>query len=241
MLNIQNLSKRFGGMDVISGLNLHVKAGRIHSIIGPNGAGKTTLFNLITGLYKPDSGDIRFEQTLLNPLKPHRIAKLGISRNFQNIRLFSHMTVEENLRMGQGTQISFGLSSLIPYLHGNKRQSLEGELERVLDLLCFERKRDLPASQLSYGEQKRLEIGRAICSGAKLILLDEPAAGLNPEESAQLNEFILTIRDHGVTVLLIEHDMSVVMKISDIVTVINFGQKNRGGNAAGHQASSGCA
>lgn len=132
MLNIQNLSKRFGGMDVISGLNLHVKAGRIHSIIGPNGAGKTTLFNLITGLYKPDSGDIRFEQTLLNPLKPHRIAKLGISRNFQNIRLFSHMTVEENLRMGQGTQISFGLSSLIPYLHGNKRQSLRANWKEYL-------------------------------------------------------------------------------------------------------------
>jgi branched-chain amino acid transport system ATP-binding protein len=225
MLKIQSLSKRFGGIQVIDGLDLEIKAGTIHSIIGPNGAGKTTLFNLISGLYKPDAGEIRWNHTLLNSLKPYQIARLGISRSFQNIRLFQHMSVLENMRMGQSMRISSGLSSLVPFIHSKKRRKLDEELEQIIQMMRFDAKKHLLASELSYGEQKRLEIGRAICTGSKLILLDEPAAGLNPEESLQLNDLILQIRDSGVTVLLIEHDMSVVMKISDEITVINFGRK----------------
>ncbi|MFC4767702.1 ABC transporter ATP-binding protein [Effusibacillus consociatus] len=225
MLTINHLSKQFGGLQVIHSFSMHVKPGQIHSIIGPNGAGKTTLFNLITGLYRADQGEIIFQDQKLNHLKPYEIARLGISRTFQNIRLFQHMTVAENIKMGQSTQVDTGLRSLIPFYNAKKQKQLDEETEQLLSLLELEEKRDWNAGRLSYGDQRRLEIARALATGAKLILLDEPAAGMNPEESRKLNEVILKINRNGVAVLLIEHDMSVVMEISDYVTVLNFGQK----------------
>lgn len=225
MLKINDLCKQFGGLQVISSFDLHVQRGEIHSIIGPNGAGKTTLFNLITGLYKADRGEMRFEDYPIDQLKPHEITRLGISRTFQNIRLFQHMSVADNIKMGQSTRVHTGLRSLIPFYNAKAQKALDQEAEQLLELLGLVDKRNWFAGQLSYGDQRRLEIARALATGAKLILLDEPAAGMNPEESSRLNEIILKIKQSGITVLLIEHDMSVVMEISDYVTVLNFGQK----------------
>lgn len=225
MLKIDRLSKQFGGLRVIDQVGLHVKKGEIHSVIGPNGAGKTTLFNLITGLYKADQGEIRLNDQNLQGRKPFEITRMGVGRTFQNIRLFQHMTVEDNIKMGQSTRVHTGLRSLIPFIHAKKQKELDFETEQNLQLLGLEKKRHWTAGQLSYGDQRRLEIARALATGAQLILLDEPAAGMNGDESRKLNEVILKIKEQGVTVLLIEHDMSVVMEISDYVTVLNFGQK----------------
>jgi branched-chain amino acid transport system ATP-binding protein len=225
MLKINHLSKQFGGLQVINQVGLRVKQGEIHSVIGPNGAGKTTLFNLITGLYKADQGDVLFNNQRINKMKPFEITRLGVGRTFQNIRLFQHMTVVENIKMGQSTRVHTGLRSLIPFINSKAQKDLDQETEQFLELLGLENKRNWTAGQLSYGDQRRLEIARALSTGAKLILLDEPAAGMNGDESRKLNEVILKMKENGVTVLLIEHDMSVVMEISDYVTVLNFGQK----------------
>jgi branched-chain amino acid transport system ATP-binding protein len=223
MLSIENLSKRFGGLQVINNVSFHVKEGEIHSIIGPNGAGKTTLFNLITGLYQPDQGKINFHGTSLIYKKPYKIARMGISRTFQNIRLFPEMSVIQNVTIGQSTRFDIGIRSI--FTNPFKKLKDEEGLIHQLDLVNLTTKKQMLAKELSYGERRRLEIARALATGCQLILMDEPAAGMNPDESAQLNEIILKIRDSGVTVLLIEHDMSVVMQISDTVTVINFGEK----------------
>lgn len=224
MLKVEGLHKSFGGLDVIRDVSFEVKHGTIHSIIGPNGAGKTTLFNLITGIYKPDKGDILFRTRSISRNKPHEIARLGVSRTFQNIKLFADMSVIENIWIGQSARVNVGIRSLFP---GQRKMqtALREEVERLLELTKLADKRHMKAKNLAYGEQRRLEIARALSSGADLILLDEPAAGMNPDESAELNALITRIRDSGKTVLLVEHDMSVVMNISDTVTVINFGEK----------------
>jgi branched-chain amino acid transport system ATP-binding protein len=224
MLKIERLYKSFGGLDVIKNVSFEVKQGTIHSIIGPNGAGKTTLFNLITGIYKPDQGDVQFRSLSISGKKPHEIARMGISRTFQNIKLFPDMSVMENIMIGQSTRLNIGISSIFPF-QGKKQAALREELEQLLELVKLTEKRYMKAKTLAYGEQRRLEIVRALSSGADLLLLDEPAAGMNPDESSELNELITRICNSGKTVLLVEHDMSVVMNISDTVTVINFGQK----------------
>ncbi|ABZ83678.1 branched chain amino acid abc transporter, ATP-binding protein [Heliomicrobium modesticaldum Ice1] len=232
MLIVDEVHKSFGGLNVIHEVTFQVPDGVIFSLIGPNGAGKTTLFNMITGIYPIDRGHISYQGTMLNELSPHGITRLGIARTFQNIRLFPHMTVLENVRVGQSLLIGAGLRSLIPGYQRQKEKDLLAEAERLLELLHLEDKKDRYAAELSYGDQRRLEIARAMATGAKLLLLDEPAAGLNPEESQELNRIILKIRDEGHTILLIEHDMSVVMKISDRVAVINFGEKIAEGTPA---------
>lgn len=224
MLKVEGLYKSFGGLDVIRNVSFEVKQGTIHSIIGPNGAGKTTLFNMITGLYKPDKGDILFRSHSISRKKPHEIARMGVSRTFQNIKLFADMSVAENIWIGQSACVNIGIRSLFP-VSRKASAALREQLERLLELTKLADKRHMKAKHLPYGDQRRLEIARALASGADLILLDEPAAGMNPEESAELNGLITRIRDGGKTVLLVEHDMSVVMNISDTVTVINFGEK----------------
>ncbi|MBM7867720.1 ATP-binding cassette domain-containing protein [Heliobacterium gestii] len=232
MLVVDEVHKSFGGLNVIHEVTFQVPDGAIFSLIGPNGAGKTTLFNMITGIYPIDRGHISYQGTMLNEQSPHAITRLGIARTFQNIRLFPHMTVLENVRIGQSPLIGAGFKSLIPGYQRALENRLRTEAERLLELLHLADKKHRSAAELSYGDQRRLEIARAMATGARLLLLDEPAAGLNPEESQELNRIILKIRDEGHTILLIEHDMSVVMEISDLVAVINFGEKIAEGTPA---------
>ena len=237
ILTVERLSMRFGGLTAIDDLSFSAPAGKITSIIGPNGAGKTTLFNCITGFYRPSSGSIGLAHPtlgalLLENLPSHRVARdAKVLRTFQNTRLFPKMTVLENLVVAQHNALqaasAFSLAGLLRlprYLRAEKRaieQSMNW-LER-LNLLEFA---DTAAGDLPYGTQRRIEIGRALCAAPVLLCLDEPAAGLNPRESAELNELLLQLtRERGISVLLIEHDMSVVMKVSDHIVVLNYGRK----------------
>lgn len=225
MLAINNLSIGFNGYKVINNLNLNIPSGKVFGLIGPNGAGKTTLFNMISGIYKPDGGSIKFQERELIGLKPYEITSLGIARTFQNIRLFPHMSVLQNVLVGQNLHTSAGLLSLLPCIHRKREKVLLEKATAILDFLHLVDKRDVNACELSYGDQRRLEIARALATEPKLLLLDEPAAGMNPKESEDLTFTIAKIRKEGHTILLIEHDMSVVMELSDQVAVINFGEK----------------
>ncbi|MHB8170526.1 MAG: ABC transporter ATP-binding protein [Thermincolia bacterium] len=225
MLAINHVSIGFNGFQVINDLCFDIPEGKIFGLIGPNGAGKTTLFNIISGIYKASTGSVKFLDQEIIGLKTHEITRLGIARTFQNIRLFPHMTVLENVLVGQNLHASSGLLSLVPFIHRQKEKELLQNAEAILEFLHLENKRDVHACELSYGDQRRLEIARALATDPKLLLLDEPAAGMNPKESEELVYTIAKIRDEGHTVLLIEHDMSVVMELSDHVAVINFGEK----------------
>ena len=206
LLEVKNLSKQFGGIKAVDNVNISIKQGEIISVIGPNGAGKTTVFNLLTGIYKPDQGEIYFRGEAIHHLHPIEIVHKGVARTFQNIRLFQDMRVIENVLVGthHRTKYSFWDSTL-----RTKR---------------FRKEEDEYAANLPYGDQRKVEIARAIATGAKLILLDEPAAGMNPQESLELMGFIRELRDMGYTILMIEHDMSVVMNISDRIYVIDHGK-----------------
>ncbi len=222
----ENLQKSFGGLRAIDSLNFRVSLGQVKSVIGPNGAGKTTLFNLITGVFLPSQGIIRFSGQILNGLKPYRIARLGISRTFQNLQLFSNMTVLENVMVGKHPLTSAGLLSTglrLTRMRKEEKYIREKALEE-LSFMGLETKAELEALSLPLGEQKLLEIARALATSPKLLLLDEPAAGLNIRETEKLSQTILKIRDRGVTVMLVEHDMSLVMGISDEVLVLNYGR-----------------
>ncbi len=228
LLNIEGLTKRFGGVTALEKIEFSILRGKIVSIIGPNGAGKTTLFNCITGLYSPDEGSIYLdEQILLNRLYPFLIATKGIARTFQTIRLFKHMTALENVMVGAHVRTRLGLWDTL----GGPRRFLVTEKKirthalRLLSFFGLAAKADELASNLSYGHQRRLEIARALASDPKILLLDEPAAGMNPKEKEDLLETIRAIRANGVTILLIEHDMKVVMPISDKVVVLDYGKK----------------
>ena len=223
-----NMTKRFGGLVAVNALNFSIAQGSIVSIIGPNGAGKTTFFNCITGFYQIDDGELMFEGRRLNGRSSDQIAKLGISRTFQNIRLFNNMTVIENLMVGQERHLKSSWIGAIVGSPGTRREDKEAE-ERARELLRFvglRGKGDLFAKNLPYGDQRRLEIGRALASKPTLLLLDEPTAGMNPKETAETTDFIQKLRDElGITVMLIEHDMRVVMGISERIIVMDFGQK----------------
>jgi len=218
---------RFGGIRAIEGLSLKVKTGIIMSIIGPNGAGKTTIFNCLTGITQPTKGSIRFSQTNITRLPPHAIARLGIARTFQNIRLFKEMTVMENVMVAQHSKTRSGIFGAI------MRQKSFYEEERIvqersLEYLAFVGLSDCAETvswNLPYGAQRRLEIARALASDPSLILLDEPTAGMNPQETSEIMELINNLKELGKTVLLIEHDMKVVMGISDWIAVLNHGVK----------------
>jgi branched-chain amino acid transport system ATP-binding protein len=227
ILRSENLQKSFGGLRAIDSLTFAVSRGQVKSVIGPNGAGKTTLFNLITGIFLPSAGVLRFNGQILNGLKPFRIARLGISRTFQNLQLFGNMTVLENVMVGRHSLSSAGLLST-GLRFSRMRKEEKGIREKALEELSFmglEIKAELAALSLPLGEQKLLEIARALATSPQLLLLDEPAAGLNIRETEKLSQTILQIRDRGITVILVEHDMSLVMEISDEILVLNYGKR----------------
>ena len=228
VLEVQGVTKRFGGLVAVNQVSLEVNEGEIFSVIGPNGAGKTTFFNLLTGIYTPDEGRILFLGRDITGTTPDKAAKLGIGRTFQNIRLFGAMTVLENILVGRH------IHTRVPYLHALLRTPLARKeekkaLEEALSLLEYVgllHRKDELARNLPYGEQRKLEIARALALKPKLLLLDEPAAGMNPKETEALQEFILKIRsERGLTILLIEHDMRLVMRISDRIAVLDYGSK----------------
>jgi branched-chain amino acid transport system ATP-binding protein len=211
----------------VDDLSFAVQEGAIASLIGPNGAGKTTVFNCITGFYHPQRGSIQFHGREIRGLRPHRIAQLGLVRTFQSIRLFPNMTAQDNVLAGRHCRTRAGVLGAIARLPRQQREERESaaRAEALLDFVGLDRTRYALAGALSYGDQRRLEIARALASDPALLVLDERAAGMNPAEKQRLAELIRRIRDRGITVLLIEHDMRLVMGISDLVTVLNFGRK----------------
>jgi branched-chain amino acid transport system ATP-binding protein len=226
VLRIQDVQKYFGGLRAVDGLSFAVPEGQIKSVIGPNGAGKTTLFNLITGVFPPTQGRFEFAGQILNGLKTHQIARLGISRTFQNLELFPNMNSLENAMLGCHTHTAAGIFRAgfrLPGMREEEKRIREKALEE-LRFMGLEGKALLAAKSLPLGEQKLLEIARALAAQPRLLLLDEPAAGLNIRETETLSETILRIRDRGITVMLVEHDMSLVMGISDEVLVLNYGR-----------------
>ena len=227
ILSVENLQKSFGGIQAIDSLDFSISQGQVKSVIGPNGAGKTTLFNLITGIYRPSDGILRFNGKILNGLKPYRIARLGISRTFQNLQLFANMTVLENVMVGRHSLTSAGLLSTGLRLSRMRREekNIRKKALEELSFMGLETKPELEAVSLPLGEQKLLEIARALATSPRLLLLDEPAAGLNIRETEKLSQTILKIRDRGITIILVEHDMSLVMEISDEILVLNYGSK----------------
>ena len=227
LLEITGLTKRFGGLCAISDCNVKVETGHTHGIIGPNGAGKTTLFNLITGIYAPTEGDIVFDGKSIAGMRPSRIAIQGIGRTFQNIRLFKTKSVLENVRVAFDSQLHYSyLSALLrlPRLVRDEKNSIDESME-LLEAFGLASQAHHLASELSYGLQRKLEIARALALKPKLLLLDEPAAGLNSGETVQLTEFLRWVRDeYKVTLLVIEHHMHLVMALCDRITVLDFGQ-----------------
>lgn len=227
LLEIHEVTKRFGGLCAISNCSIDVEAGCTHGIIGPNGAGKTTLFNLITGIYKPTSGDILYKRESITRLRPNRVAALGIGRTFQNIRLFRSLTVLENVRIAFDSQLHYSpLEALfqLPQQGRDESRSMTESL-RLLELFGLSDQAESLAGELSYGSQRRLEIARALALKPELLLLDEPAAGMNTAETAVLTEFLRWVRQQfHLTLILIEHHMHLVMNLSDRITVLDFGQ-----------------
>ena len=228
LLKIRDLTKRFGGLIALSGVNLNVDKGMIVGLIGPNGAGKTTLFNCLTGVNRPEKGDMLLAGKSLRGLKSHVITRLGISRTFQNIRLFNHMTSLENVLVGRHCRMRAGVWGAVARGRGavEEEQGAFRKAETLLEFVGLGRQGDILAKNLPYGDQRRLEIARALAAEPSLLLLDEPTAGMNPQETMALTKFIDRIRGAlGLTILLIEHDMRVVMGISDVVVVLDNGAK----------------
>jgi branched-chain amino acid transport system ATP-binding protein len=227
LLSLQNVTMKFGGVTALGEVNLEVKKGEILALIGPNGAGKTTVFNVVTGVYKPTSGSITFAGTKINKQKRFEITQMGIARTFQNIRLWGDMTTLENVITATDAHKKSGLVGALFGLPRARREERENR-ERAHEILKFigiDEYSDRLAKNLPYGVQRRLEIARAMGTNPQLLLLDEPAAGFNPAEKVELAALIKRIRDAGYTVLLIEHDMSLIMGISDRVAVLDFGIK----------------
>jgi len=228
--SVQNLTISFGGLTAVDNVSFEVTSGSIFSIIGPNGAGKTTIFNCINGLYTPNSGKMIFKGEEITGLKPHKIARKGIARTFQNIELFSRMTTMENLMLGRHLHINTGVFSGATFFRRKSKAAREEikhreQVERIIDLLDLQAARKQFVGGLPYGTQKLIELGRALALEPELLLLDEPSAGMNTEEKQDLIFWVKDIQDElGVTILLIEHDMRMVMDISDRILAINFGK-----------------
>jgi branched-chain amino acid transport system ATP-binding protein len=227
VLRIQNVTRRFGGLTAVDNVSFDVRRGEVFALIGPNGAGKTTLFNGITGLIPPSAGVVEFEGSDVTGLRPHRVAKMGIARTFQNIRLFDYMSALDNVRVGQHCRMHAKLWDAMFKTPLERREERRVE-ERAMELLRFvgiEHHAHNYARNLPYGQQRRLEIARALASGPRLLLLDEPAAGFTPQEKVELMALVEKIQSEGITVFLIEHDMKLVMGISRRIVVLDHGEK----------------
>jgi branched-chain amino acid transport system ATP-binding protein len=227
-LQADNISVKFGGLVAVDDVSFDIPTGGVVSLIGPNGAGKTTFFNVLTGLYKPTSGTVTFDDKNITAKPPHKIAQAGVARTFQNIRLFGLMTAEENVMVAMHSHLRSGIISTI--LGTKKQRTEERESKKIarelLEFVGIGNTADQFARNLSYGDQRRLEVARALALKPKVLLLDEPTAGMNPQESKTFVDFVYRVRDEkDVSILLIEHDMSVVMKVSERITVLDRGQK----------------
>jgi branched-chain amino acid transport system ATP-binding protein len=227
LLEVRGLSKRFGGLVAVKDVSFTVEEGAIKAVIGPNGAGKTTLFNLVAGALAPDAGTVLLRGESLHGRPPHRVAAMGLSRTFQNLKLFSGMTALENVMVGRHPRTRAGfLAGMVPSPRARREErSVRARAMEELAFVGIERLAGADASSLSYGQQRTVELARALASDPTLLLLDEPAAGLNMRETAELAGLIGRIRERGVTVLLVEHDMGLVMGISDSVAVLSYGEK----------------
>ncbi len=226
LLEATQVTKRFGSLLAVNRVDVCIEPGTIHAIIGPNGAGKTTFFNCVTGLYAHDEGTIVFKGQPVDGLKAYQRAVLGMSRTFQNVRLFPQMTVLENVMVGRHCRTRAGLLRMFLRIGPlAEEEAIRARALAILDFIGLSHRRDLPATTIPFGEQRRLEIARALATDPDLLLLDEPTSGMNPRETDELDELIKRVQALGKTILLIEHDMSVVMRISDVITVLNFGEK----------------
>lgn len=227
LLELNNMTIKFGGLTAVNQLDLQLEEGTVRALIGPNGAGKSTVFNVITGIYAPTQGTVAFKGNDITALKPHLITSLGIARTFQNIRLFKNLSVLDNVKIGRHCRAGAGIFGALtrhPGVKGEEKSITEKSLGALAVVGLTEKKGEL-ARNLSYGEQRRLEIARALAAEPVLLLLDEPAAGMNPQEKQTLMQMILKVRQTGVTILLVEHDMKFVMNISDCVDVLDYGCK----------------
>ncbi len=234
MLSIEGLTKRFGGLVAVDGVGFAVPRGRVVSVVGPNGAGKTTLFNLVTGVIAPDAGTVRLDGQDVTGLPPHRIARLGVGRTFQNIRLFAHLNALENVMVGM---VAGGRSGVLDALactrrDRRERRELIERAEALLDWVGVGANRTRMPAELPYGDQRRVEIARALGLDPRLLILDEPTAGMVAREATAVIELIAKLRERGVTLMLIEHNMNVVMAASDHIVVINFGRRIAEGTPA---------
>ncbi|GAA4501164.1 ABC transporter ATP-binding protein [Actinoallomurus oryzae] len=227
VLDLRRVTMRFGGVVAINGLDLTIDQGEIFALIGPNGAGKTTVFNVVTGVYRPTEGNVVFAGSRIDGKKRFKVTKLGVARTFQNVRLFHNMSALENVLVGADANHRTGLAGAALGLPWHRREERQGRAtaEEIMEFVGIGHRIHETARNLPYGDQRRLEIARALATDPKLLLLDEPAAGMNPTEKEELQRLIRKIRDAGRTVLLIEHDMSLVMGISDRIAVLDFGQK----------------
>ena len=227
ILSMQSVSKRFGGLHALSGVTLNIERGDIYGVIGPNGAGKTTLFNVLTGLYQPDEGEFVFNGEPLRVEKPHQVAERGIARTFQNIRLFHNMTALENVMVGRHVRTRAGVFGAILRGAGTRAEeaSIEARATQLLDYVGLKHRRDFLAKNLPYGDQRRLEIARAMATDPTLLALDEPAAGMNATETAALKTLLEKIQADGMTILLIEHDVKLVMGLCKRIAVLDYGKK----------------
>ena len=227
ILDLANVTKRFGGLVAVDDVSLSIKRGEIFALIGPNGAGKTTLFNNVTGLFKPTSGHVIFDGRDITGSKPHEVARLGIARTFQNIRLFDYMTCIDNVRVGRHVRMRAKLWDGLFKLPAERREEnrVSEEAMELLRFVGIQRQAHQYARNLPYGQQRRLEIARALATEPKLLLLDEPAAGFTPQEKVELMTLVHKILDRGITVWLIEHDMKLVMGISERIVVLDHGEK----------------
>lgn len=234
LLELDNVTINFGGLTALDRVSLQVEEGMICSLIGPNGAGKSTVFNVITGIYRPTSGRVLFRGQDITREKPYRITALGIARTFQNIRLFKNLSVADNVRIGCHCRGRAGLTGAILKTGKVKEEErrISEKARQALEVVGLVDKSEEVAKNLPYGEQRRLEIARALASDPSLLLLDEPAAGMNPQEKQTLAQMVQTIRGMGISILLVEHDMSFVMSLSDRVDVLNYGEKIAGGTPA---------
>jgi branched-chain amino acid transport system ATP-binding protein len=234
LLQASALGKRFGGVQALNDVSFAIEEGQIYGLIGPNGAGKTTLFNLLTGIYAPDVGSFVFRGASLAGLRPDRVAAAGIARTFQNIRLFANLSALENVMIGRHVRTHAGVIGAV--LRNKRTLEEEKDIEKrgleLLDYVGIRSRANDPAGNLAYGDQRRLEIARALATEPKLIALDEPAAGMNPTERLALAALIKRIRDDGVTILLIEHDVRLVMNVCDRVLVLDYGERIAEGTPA---------